>query len=200
MREKKIKPEARLLSNYMPQHPEYLSETGHRPLLSFLAAKAKKAAHFGTHAITNSVLMRKCTLNLGLSFCGRGGAKGWTSGDNQWLKPSAEASWRAPYLGLEKEQTQSNSRSLFDSPSWRHLLAAGRTTSFLWETPSPRFWPHSWGRMDPEPQTIRVSKPCTPSSRIQVIEILPTGHKRSTPGLLFVLSGKQILSPPQPQI
>lgn len=49
----------------MPQYPEYLTEMGHRPSMSFLAAKAKKAAHFGTHAITNSVFMRKCPLNFG---------------------------------------------------------------------------------------------------------------------------------------
>lgn len=37
--------------------------------MSFLAAKAKKVAHFGTDAVTNRVFMRKYTLSFGLSIC-----------------------------------------------------------------------------------------------------------------------------------
>lgn len=76
MREKNMKPMARLLSNCMPQHPEHLSEMGHEPAMSFLAAKAKRATHLGTNAVTNRVFIRKCTLSLRLSICKKGGAGG----------------------------------------------------------------------------------------------------------------------------
>ena len=74
MQEKKRKPKPRLLSNYMPQHAEHLSERGHKPAMSFLAAKTKTATHFGTKVITNRVFTRKCTPNLGLSIYKKGGA------------------------------------------------------------------------------------------------------------------------------
>ena len=74
MQEKKRKPKPRLLSNYMPQHAEHLSERGHKPAMSFLAAKTKTATHFGTKVITNRVFTRKCTPNLGLSIYKKGRA------------------------------------------------------------------------------------------------------------------------------
>lgn len=94
MGEKKMKPEAKLLSYCMLQHLGQLSEMGHKPAMSFPAAKAKRAIHFGTEAVTNRVFTRKCTLVLGLSVCKKGGAGGWTKGDNHWLEHSVEASWR----------------------------------------------------------------------------------------------------------
>lgn len=74
MQEKKRKPKPRLLSNYMPQQPKHLSERGHKPAMSFLAAKTKRATHFGTKVITNRVFIRKCTPNLGLSIYKKGRA------------------------------------------------------------------------------------------------------------------------------
>lgn len=74
MREKKRKPKARLLSNYMPQQPKHLSERGHKPAMSFLAAKTKRATHFSTKVITNRVFIRKCTPDLGLSIYKKGRA------------------------------------------------------------------------------------------------------------------------------
>lgn len=74
MREKKRKPKPRLLSCYMPQHPEHLSEGSRKPATSFLAAKTKRATHFGTKVVTNRVFIRKCTPNRGLSIYKKGGA------------------------------------------------------------------------------------------------------------------------------
>ena len=47
-----MKPKAKLLNNCMSQHPEHLSKMRHRPTMSFLAARAKRATCFGTDAVT----------------------------------------------------------------------------------------------------------------------------------------------------
>lgn len=59
---------------------------GHKPAMSFLAAKAKRATYFGTAAGTHRVFVRECTLDLGLSISKKkSGAGGRTKGEKHWL-------------------------------------------------------------------------------------------------------------------
>lgn len=71
---------------YVCQHPQHFSGMGHKPAMSFLVAKAKRATHSGTAVGTHKVFVRKYTLGLGLSICKKGAAGGRTKGDKHWLE------------------------------------------------------------------------------------------------------------------